>query len=97
MFQAAVDIRNPNAQYVQKLIDLYIVRGLAKAELKRYDDAILDYDAVIKMSPKYATAFRLKGLSEIGKGLTDAGCLDLSHAGELGANEAYDDIKVHCR
>ena len=83
--------------YQQKLIDTYIVRALAKDEIKKYDEAISDYDVVLKLNPKYATAYRLKGLSQIGKGDTDNGCLSLSRAGELGSVEAYDDIKQHCR
>ena len=84
-------------QHKQKLIDTYIVRALAKAEIKKYDDAIADYNIVIRLNPTSATAHRLKGLAEIGNGDLDNGCLSLSHAGELGANEAYDDIKQHCR
>jgi tetratricopeptide (TPR) repeat protein len=95
LYQTAVQTNN--TLYIQKLIDTYIVRGLAKAELKRFDEAIMDYDLVLKINPKYAMAYRLKGQSEIGKGLTDAGCLDLSRAGELGSSEAYDDIKAHCK
>jgi len=83
--------------YQQKLIDTYIVRALCKAKIKKFDEAIADYDVVIRLNPKYGTAYRLKGLSEIGKGDKDNGCLDLSRAGELGSNEAYDDIKQHCR
>ncbi len=83
--------------YLQKLIDTYVTRALAKAEIKKYDEAIADYEEVIKLSPSYATAFRLKGLAEIGKGDLDSGCLDLSKAGEMGSIEAYEDIKHHCK
>jgi len=83
--------------YLQKLIDTYITRALAKAEIKKYDEAILDYNLVIKMNPNYAIAYRLKGLAEINKGDLDNGCLDLSKAGELGSAEAYDDIKHLCK
>lgn len=90
---------NPKAAspHHQKLIDTYIVRGLAKSDIKKYDDAIADFNIVLRLNPKYALAYRLKGLAEIGKGDKDNGCLHLSRAGELGANEAYDDIKQHCR
>jgi len=89
--------KNKNQIYFQKLIDTYITRGLAYAEIKKWDDAIGNYNTVIKMKPDYATAFHLKGLSEIGKGDLDAGCLDLSKAGELGSTDAYNDIKIHCK
>ena len=83
--------------YLQKLIDAYISRGLAKADIQKYDEAIQDYNEVVKLNPQYALAYRLRGLAEIKKNDKDAGCLDLSHAGELGANEAYDDIKLYCK
>lgn len=89
--------KEKNQTYFQKLIDTYITRGLAYAEIKKWDDAIINYNTVIKMKPDYATAFHLKGLAEIGKGDLDAGCLDLSRAGELGSIDAYDDIKLHCK
>lgn len=89
--------KGKNQIYFQKLIDTYITRGLAKAEISKWDEAISDYNAVIKMKPDYATAYHLKGLSEIGKGDLDAGCLDLSRAGELGSVDAYTDIKLHCK
>ena len=89
--------KGKNQIYFQKLIDTYITRGLAKAEIKKWDEAIADYNTVIKMKPDYATAFHLKGLSEIGKGDLDNGCLDLSRAGELGSIDAYEDIKLHCK
>ncbi len=89
--------KNKNQIYFQKLIDTYITRGLAYADIKKWDQSIADYNTVIKMKPDYATAYHLKGLSEIGKGDLDAGCLDLSKAGELGSVDAYSDIKLHCK
>ena len=83
--------------YLQKLIDTYIIRGHAYSEIKKYQEAIMNYNTVIKMKPDYAEAYHLKGLAEIEKGEVDAGCLDLSKAGELGSNDAYNDIKIHCK
>ncbi len=89
--------KNPNQQHIQKLIEVYIVRGLAKSQLKKYDEAIADYNLVIKLNPQNAIAFRLRALDYIKKGDVDQGCLDLSRAGELGSNEAYNDIKQYCK
>ena len=104
-YTSAIDMYNgayqaskeKNMVYFQKLIDCYITRGLANTEIKKYDEAIANYDIVIKMKPEYALAFHLKGLAEIGKGETDSGCLDLSKAGELGSVDAYTDIKTYCK
>lgn len=83
--------------YLQKLIDTYISRGLAKSDIGKYDESILDYNQVIKLNDSYALAYRLRGLAEINQNNKDAGCLDLSHAGELGSNDAYDDIQTYCK
>lgn len=98
LYKAAVENSKSNKNiYLQKLIDTYITRALAKAEIKKYDEAIVDYNIVLKMNPNYATAYRLKGLAEINKGDLDNGCMDLSRAGELGSTEAYEDIKHLCK
>ncbi len=94
---AAENSKDKKNIYLQKLIDTYITRALAKAEIKKYDEAIADYNIVLKMNPNYATAYRLKGLAEINKGDLDNGCMDLSKAGELGSTEAYEDIKHLCK
>lgn len=98
LYKVAVDNSKDKKEiYLQKLIDTYITRALAKADIKKFNEAILDYNTVIKMNPNYAVAYRMKGLAEIGKGDLDKGCMDLSKAGELGSVEAYNDIKQHCK
>jgi tetratricopeptide (TPR) repeat protein len=83
--------------YVDKLVDTYTQRGLAKAGINKFDEAVLDYSLALKYNPDYAKAYLLRGLAYIGQNKQDLGCLDLSHAGELGATEAYDEIKKYCK
>ena len=83
--------------YTDKLIDTYVQRGLAKAGINKFDEAILDYNLAIKYNPNYAKAYLLRGLAYINQNKQDLGCLDLSQAGELGATEAYDEIKKYCK
>ncbi len=83
--------------YTDKLIDTYTQRGLAKAGINKWDEAILDYNLALKYNPNYAKAYLLRGLAYINQGKQDLGCLDLSKAGELGATEAYDEIKKYCK
>jgi tetratricopeptide (TPR) repeat protein len=97
MYLPSATGKTPNQQHIQKLIEVYIVRGLAKSQLKKYDESIADYNLVLKLNPKNATAFRLRALDYIKKGEVEQGCLDLSRAGELGSNEAYNDIKQYCK
>jgi tetratricopeptide (TPR) repeat protein len=82
--------------YIDKLIDTYTQRGLSKADINKWDEAILDYNLALKYNPNYAQAYLLRGLAYINEQKEDLGCLDLSHAGELGATDAYDEIKKYC-
>lgn len=73
-------------------------RGFAKDALGDYRGAIKDYTAAIKLDwNSRAIYYNNRGLSKIALGERESGCLDLSKAGELGAFDAYDSIKEHCR
>jgi hypothetical protein len=50
----------------------------------------------IVLDPFYKEAFYVRGLIQQALGNTNAGCLDLSRAGELGYVEAYEVIKNKC-
>lgn len=75
----------------------YYNRGWVKAQLKKYDEAIKDYDKTLKLDSKFSMALYYRGLSKILKGEKEAGCLDLSKAGENGYKKAYESIKLLCR
>ena len=74
----------------------YNVRGIAKFYSKDYSGAIADYNHVIKIDPTHAQAYFNRALSKIDSGQKESGCLDLSKAGELGFNAAYNTIKQKC-
>ncbi len=89
---------SPNHQiYHNKIVQTLIQRGLSKTEIAKYDEAVADFTEVIGMSPDNALAYRLRGLAKIKGKLTDDGCLDLSTAGQMGDNDAYNDIKQNCK
>jgi hypothetical protein len=50
----------------------------------------------IEINPKSAEAYENRGLSKIAIGQKDNGCKDLSKAGELGYEKAYERIKEFC-
>lgn len=74
----------------------YNSRAFVKFALEDYRGAIADYDKVLQISPKFSEAFYYRGVSKLFLGLKDSGCLDLSKAGELGYEHAYDSIKEFC-
>ena len=56
-------------------------------------DAYDDYTRAIELNPNFAEAYYNRGLVQIFMRDTHKGCLDLSKAGELGIEEAYETLK----
>lgn len=75
----------------------YSVRGSVKLSLEDYRGAIVDYSRVLQIDSKYAEAYYFRGYANIVIGRKESGCLDLSKAGELGYQKAYDLIKEYCQ
>jgi tetratricopeptide (TPR) repeat protein len=81
----------------ESLADYYNGRGTIKYQLKKYEDAIRDLDESIKLAPGNGRHYMMRGLAKLGiNSLKDSGCLDLSKAGELGIQDAYEAIKEYC-
>lgn len=89
-FTNAIELINP------KIVKAYKGRGLCKGKLGDYRGAIADYSEVIEINPKDGEAYYLRGISKFMLKDKNSGCLDLSKAGELGYEEAYDTIKKYC-
>ena len=77
-------------------VEAYFKRGQAKHQLEAYQDAINDCSKIIEINPKNVDAHFLRGILRLEHGQTEAGCLDLSKAGELGDLKAYEVIKEKC-
>jgi len=75
-------------------------RGTAKAKLSDYRGALMDFNKAIELIPTVTAlskdAFYNRGVVKIILGQKDSGCLDLSKAGELGFEKAYQIIKEYC-
>lgn len=80
----------------ENYVEAYFNRGKAKQFLQAYEDAINDCSKIIQIKPKNADAYYMRGLLRIEFGDLKQGCLDLSKAGELGDQKAYDAIKEKC-
>lgn len=80
----------------ENYIEAYFNRGKAKQFLQAYQDAINDCTKIIQINPKNVDAHFMRGILRIDFGDIKNGCLDLSKAGELGDQKAYDTIKEKC-
>jgi len=89
-FTKAIEI-NP------KYSSAYLERANAKGNLEDFRGAITDYSKAIKFDPKNYKAYYNRGLAKIILGQKDDGCIDLSKAGELGYDGAYETIKKYCQ
>ena len=75
----------------------YNNRGYTKYKLEDFYGAVKDYNKAIELNASYAKAYFYRGLVKIILNQKDIGCLDLSKAGELGFENAYEMIKKLCK
>ena len=76
----------------------YIYYNLANLQClsSSYVDAIGNYTKAISLYPYMGDAYFNRGLVLIYLKDKEKGCIDLSHAGELGVGDAYNVIKRYC-
>ena len=60
-------------------------------------EAFEDYTKAIELNPNFAEAYYNRGLIQIYMKDTRKGCLDISKAGELGIEEAYEVLKTYTK
>jgi tetratricopeptide (TPR) repeat protein len=71
-----------NPAYVGALTD----RGIIHLRLGRQDDAIADFDAVLKIDPKLAASLYGRGLAKLRKGDEPGAKIDLAAAKAIQGN-----------
>jgi tetratricopeptide (TPR) repeat protein len=74
----------------------YYNRGNMKNRMRNFQGAIQDYTAALSIDPNFAEAFYNRALTLIYIDRTREACFDLSKAGELGVQDAYNVIKRYC-
>ncbi len=87
----------------QKAIDLdpkfpfsWFNRAVVLSKLGRHEEALANLTRAIELQPDFAEAYFNRGLIKIYQDDTEGGAIDLSKAGELGIQEAYNVIKRYC-
>ncbi len=74
----------------------YYNRGNIKNRMHDFEGAVQDYNKALALQPNLAEAFYNRALTLIYLKKTADACLDLSKAGELGIQDAYNVIKRYC-
>ena len=75
----------------------YSLRGNLKELLDYpFQEVIGDFNVAIRINPSKGIYYAGRGNAKIQNGQKQAGCLDLSKAGELGFSQAYEYIKELC-
>lgn len=74
----------------------YYNKAYILCKLDRYREAIRNLDQAIELQPDFAEAYFNRGLTKIYLDDVEGGAIDLSKAGELGIEDAYNVIKRYC-
>lgn len=70
------------------LVSAYFERAAMFRSIKKYDEAINDYDCIINIHPNHYDAYNLRSISHYGKGEFDLGIDDCKHAIAINPNYA---------
>ena len=73
----------------QQKTHAFYYRGIANLQLKKYDDALADFNHVIDINPNVADAFAMRGELELSTNELNSALLDLNKAIELDDNDGY--------
>ncbi len=74
----------------------YYNKAYILCKLERYQEAMRNFDQAIELQPDFAEAYFNRGLTRIFLDDVEGGANDLSKAGELGIQDAYNIIKRYC-
>ncbi len=74
----------------------YYNKGYVLCRLGKYEEALACFEEALLKQPDMAEAYFNRGLAKIFLDDIDGGAADLSKAGELGINDAYNIIKRYC-
>lgn len=92
-YDEAIDDINKVLKLYPEFAEAYFNRGNLMAISGKLPEAYEDYSKAINLDPNMAEAYYNRGLVQILMKDTRKGCLDLSKAGELGIEMAYQTLK----
>jgi len=92
-----INPRNADAYFRMGALKYLITYSNFLEKMEGLNESIRDLTKAIEINPKFARAFYFRGLVKIERNQQQSGCLDLSRAGELGYEDAYDEIRWRCR
>ena len=79
-----------------KLAYAYYNRGNLYLKMKKFNEAIDQYTKALSIEPHLAEAYYNRALILLYLKQNEKACKDLSKAGEMGVNDAYNVIKRYC-
>jgi tetratricopeptide (TPR) repeat protein len=91
---AILDYNKVEQTYI-KTSSFFINRAISKYYLENYLEAKIDATKSLDLE-KNAVAYFMRGLCNNFIGQKEAGCVDLSKAGEMGHSQAYEAIQKYC-
>lgn len=94
-YDEAIADLNKAAKLYPEFAHAYYNRANLRALSGNLPEAFEDYTKAIGLNPWFAEAYYNRGIVQLYMKDTRKGCLDLSKAGELGIEEAYEILKRH--
>jgi tetratricopeptide (TPR) repeat protein len=76
--------------------DICLKNGNNFVQLKKYDEAIVEYSKAIEINNNFKAAYYNRGLVLVVLGQKEKGCLDLRKSAELGEKSATKMIQKYC-
>ncbi len=96
-YKKVIQDYNKSIELAPQFVYTYYNRANTKIKNKSYEAAINDYNKSVFLDSEFPQAYFNRGLTYIYLQQTTKGCIDISKAGELGIQEAYNVIKLYCQ
>ena len=96
-YQRALDDIAKAIELSPKDLNYQTEHAVVNLRVGRYDEAIQILDKVINEDPKYAEAYRLRGLCKAQLKKTDDACIDFKKAKELGDQNVDTLLEKYCK
>jgi tetratricopeptide (TPR) repeat protein len=88
-----IQLKEKNA----RIAEAFTNRAGCKLAINKTQEAIIDCNTALKYDKEFSRAYYAKGIAYISIDDIENGCKNLTKAGELGLEEAYELIKEYCK